>query len=225
MKNLTKKAVLPLLAASFILGSSQNASAFLVEQYDNFWSQDVNQLINYANNNEASSSAEWDIIDFTDDPGGFAGAIPGSNPWPSAGEAGALGTGHSLNQTFFAKITGDFYIDEQDTYTFQTYNDDGVFLFIDDILTINDRTMHPEQRYSGVQALDVGVHSVELYFFENGGEASLEFTIADSSNVFTHFDNPDYQVTNSVPEAGSMFLLGSGIAGLFGAARRKKKKA
>lgn len=225
MNNLTKKAIFPLIAASFVLVSSQNASALLVEQYDNFWSTDVNALINYADNNEASSSAEWDIIDFTDDPNGFAGAIAGSNPWPSASEAGASGTGHSLNTTFFAKITGDFYIDQQDTYTFQTYNDDGVFLFIDNMLTINDPSLHPEMRYSGTQSLNVGVHSVELYFFENGGEASLEFTVADSSNVFTHFDNPTYQVTNPVPEASSMFLLSSGIAGLLGVARRKKKQA
>ena len=109
--------------------TTANAS-FLVEQYDDFWSTSLAALENYADVNDASTSAYWDIIDFTDDPSGFAGDIPGSNPWPSAAEAGITGTGATLNQTFFAKITGDFYIGENGEYTFRTYSDDGVFLYI-----------------------------------------------------------------------------------------------
>lgn len=197
------------IASLFTLIFSVQANAsLLVEQYDDFWSTDVNALINYANNNAASASGYFDIIDFTDDPAGFAGAIPGSNPWPSAAAAGASGTAHELNQMFFARITGNFYASVADTYYFQTYNDDGVFVYIDDVLVINDPTLHPENRFEGNANLSVGMHSVELYFFENGGEASLEFTVANSSRNFAHWgaDNgPVSLVEASAP--ASMFGL------------------
>lgn len=216
-----KNLLLGLISGLLLIGMVGSASAsLLVEQYDDFWSQDVNALKAYAAANIASSSAEWDVIDFTDDPNGFAGAIPGSNPWPSAAAANASGTSHSLNNTFFARITGDFFVGTADTYTFRTFNDDGVFLFVDDSLTINDPNLHPEREFTGSQYLSSGIHSIELYFFENGGEASLEFTLADSSGIYTHFDNPDLQTP--VPEPGTMILFSIGCLSLVGFARRRK---
>ena len=201
-----------LTAIIFSVSTIANAS-LLVEQYDNFWSTNVNQLISYANNNAASSSAYWDVIDFTDDPAGFAGAIPGSNPWPSANGAN-LGTGHPLNDTFFARITGSFTTNAADTYFFQTYNDDGVFLFIDGDLVINDPTLHGEARFEGSKALAAGNHSIELYFFENGGEASLEFTVADSSRNFVHFNDPEGPATLPVPTPTTLAIFAFAVLGL-----------
>ncbi|WP_017444227.1 PA14 domain-containing protein [Gayadomonas joobiniege] len=196
-----------LFAVSFFLSSISHAS-LLVEQYDDFWSTDVNQLISYAQNNNADSFGYYDIIDFTDDPSGFAGNIAGSNLWPSAGQAGVSGVNHDLNNTFFAHITGDFFIDTQDTYTFKTYNDDGVFVFVDGNLVINDPTLHAEKQFTGNIDLNVGMHSIEVYFFENGGEASLELTVADTSLDFTHFgDESGVTRLAKVPEPAGIALF------------------
>ncbi|WP_170176736.1 PA14 domain-containing protein [Litorilituus sediminis] len=210
--------------ALIALSSFANASLLLVEQYDDFWSTDVNQLISYANNNNASSSAYWGEIDFTDDPRGFAGDIPGSNPWPSAANAGASGTGHALNQTFFARITGEFLTTVADNYFFRTFNDDGVFVYIDGELVINDPSLHAERRFEGSKSLAAGTHSIEVYFFENGGEASLELSVANSSRIFTHFNdvNSPVSLTAKIPEPTTLAIFSLGLLGL--AARTRKSK-
>jgi len=208
------------VAALFAVTSAANASLLLVEQYDDFWSTDVNALIDYANNNQADTSAYWGEIDFTDDPNGFAGDIAGSNPWPSAFAVGASGKNHGLNQTFFARITGNIATDAGDFY-FRTFNDDGLFLFVDGELIINDNTLHPEKRFEGFKSLTAGVHSIELYFFENGGEASLEFSVADASRQFVHFNNANSPVT-LVPEPTTLAVFG---LGLFGLALRRNRNA
>jgi hypothetical protein len=210
-------------AAVLSLSSFANAGLMLVEQYDDYWSTDVNNLINYAANNEASTSAYWGEIDFTDDPNGFAGDIAGSNPWPSATVSGATGTNHALNNTFFARITGQFLVSADDNFFFRTFNDDGLFLYVDGELVIEDKTLHPEKRFEGNKFLSAGVHSVELFFFENGGEASLEFSIADSKRQFAHFNdaNGPVSLATEVPEPTTLAIFALGILGL---ASRKSRK-
>lgn len=209
--------------ALLLLSNLANAGLLLVEQYDDYWSTNVTNLINYAANNTASSSAYWGEIDFTDDPSGFAGDIAGSNPWPSAAAIGATGTGHAINQTFFARITGSFLTTADDDFFFRTYNDDGLFLYIDGELVINDGTQHAEKRFEGTKYLTAGTHSVELYFFENGGEASLEFSVADSSRNFVHFNDPNSPATlpTDIPEPTTLAVFALGLLGL--SARRKRK--
>ncbi|HCM47090.1 MAG TPA: hypothetical protein DIS98_06185 [Colwellia sp.] len=110
-------------------------------------------------------------MDFTEDPAGFTGDIAGSNPWPSAKATGVIGSSHLVNKTFFTRITGQFLIAADDDFFFRTFNDDGLFLYIDGELVINDPSLHPERRFEGTKFLTEGVHNIELYFFENGGEA------------------------------------------------------
>ncbi len=209
------------LGVSSLMGiiGTVNAS-FIVEQYDDFWSKDLNLLKKYAADNTASTTAVWDYIDFTDTTW-FSGDINGSNSWPSADALNAAGTDHVSNDTFFARITGDFFVGTAGEYSFKTYSDDGVFLYVDDILTINDPNLHAVERRIGAQNLSTGLHSVELYFFENRGAASLEFTLSQGTGDYTHFNDAAYQAP--VPEPATMILFGIGLLSLAGVVRRKQK--
>ncbi len=157
--------------------------SFLVEQYTGFSTNDLNALRNHAASNTANYTATTSVIDFTDDPGGFSGELPGSSPWPAALATGTSGSG-GVNDGFFARITSTFSVSTADTYTFRTFNDDGVYLLVDGVLIISDSSYHPEIPFEGSIALAPGNHTIELFFFEGGGEASLELSVRNSTGAF-----------------------------------------
>ena len=157
---------------------------FTVEQYVGVSSNNFAFLANHAANNTADYTVRTSVIDFTDDPAGFSGELPGSSPWPAEVATGQSGTGSAVNNNFFARITTDFSVTNGDTYTFRTFNDDGVQLKIDGVTVISDTGYHPEAPFEGSITLSPGNHSLELFFFEGGGEASLELSVRDSSGVF-----------------------------------------
>ena len=96
-------------------------------------------------------------------------------------------------------------------------------MYVDGELIINDPTLHPEQERTGELELTAGIHNIELYFFENYGEASLEATIAGSDLVYTQFNDASLLVNSTVPEPTTMLLFGVGIIGLAGYSRKKRK--
>ncbi|RZJ00838.1 MAG: tandem-95 repeat protein [Brevundimonas sp.] len=157
--------------------------SFLVQQFTGFQSNDLNTLRNYAATHAANYTANTSVIDYTDDPGGFSGELPGSSPWPAAVAAGESGSG-GVNDSFFARITSEFSVETADTYTFRTFNDDGVFLLIDGVLIIADQGYHPESPFEGSIALSPGNHTIELFFYEGGGEASLELSVRNSTGQY-----------------------------------------
>lgn len=156
---------------------------FTVQQFLNFQSNNLANLRNYVATHTADYTVQTSVIDYTDDPGGFAGELPGSSPWPAAQAQNVSGTG-GINNVFFARITADFSVATADTYTFRTFNDDGVFLLIDNQLILQDTGYHPEAPFTGSIALQPGDHTIELFFYENGGEASLEFSARSSTGQF-----------------------------------------
>ncbi|CAE7874887.1 unnamed protein product [Symbiodinium microadriaticum] len=172
---------------------------FTVEQWTGYaGSFDRASLVAEAASRAADYSTTTNIIDYTDDPGGFAGELPGSSPWPAAAANGVSGTNHPLNNTFFARITANILITASDTYTFRTFNDDGVYLTVNNQQIITDPNQHGEQAFTGSIALDPGIYPLELYFFENGGEASLELSFSDSAGIFQHVDTSDATATGSL---------------------------
>ena len=153
-----------------------------LDQYTGYWSNDLANLRNYTANfipqdNRKLYSVSTDVIDYTDDQGGFAGEMPYDKRWPAAEALNVWGTG-GVNNEFFVKISGNFFIEDAAKYRFRTYNDDGVFLIVDGKTIISDPTLHPEAVFTGDLDLPAGNHQLELFFFENGGEASLEFSVS-----------------------------------------------
>lgn len=174
-------------------------SPFVVEQWTGYTGSFARaSLVTEAASRAADYTTTTNIIDFTDDPNGFAGALPGSSPWPAAVANGVSGTSNILNNTFFARITANILITETDTYTFRTFNDDGVYLTVNNQLIINDPTEHGETEFTGNIDLEPGIYPLELYFFENGGEASLELSFSDSAGVFQHVDTSDATATGNL---------------------------
>ncbi|HCD36748.1 MAG TPA: hypothetical protein DEQ23_06970, partial [Chlorobium sp.] len=166
----------------------QSTMALKVEQYTGYQSNVLANLVTYASQHTANYTVTADVIDYTDDTAGFAGSIPGSYRWPAAVATNYSGTG-GINDKFFARISGAFYVNTGDDYTFRTYSDDGVFLIVDgntSSLVINDSGYHAEKVNEGTVHLNAGTHTLELYFFENGGEASLEFTVKSSTSAYGH---------------------------------------
>lgn len=169
-------------------------------------------------------SAVASVIDYTDDPTGFQGEIPGNSPWPLAVSLGQSGTGATANSDFAARISGLLNISVADSYRFRTYSDDGVRLRINGTTVIQDDTYHPEQVNNGSIFLSPGAYLVDLVFFEGGGEASLEFSMAGSTGNFALVGLLPGTSTsvNPVPEPSTYGALVA-AAGVGAAAWRRRR--
>ncbi len=78
---------------------------------------------------------------------------------------------------FSVRWTGNVIPTTTETYTFHTYSDDGVRLYVNNQLVINNWTDHgPTENTAGV-ALTSGVsYSIRMEFYENGGGALAKLT-------------------------------------------------
>jgi PA14 domain len=168
----------------------------------------------------ADVSAVWSVIDFTDDLG-FAGDVSGSNPWPLATALGQSGANAPANTDFAARISGFLNIAVADTYTFKTLNDDGVRLRIGGNTVISDNGYHPELPFTGSLFLNPGAYALELIFFEQFGEASLEFAVAQGQGAFGLVGAPGGPTTS--PTAVPTPALLPGLMGIGMAMWRKRK--
>ncbi|OYV00814.1 MAG: hypothetical protein CFE45_07550 [Burkholderiales bacterium PBB5] len=168
-----------------------------------------------------SASARWNTIDFSDTADGtYNGYVAGHSAWPLATLLGQSGENATANTNFAARITGSFLITNAGNYTFTTYGDDGLRLKIDGTTVINDNSYHPASTNAASQFLSAGLHTVDLVFFEGGGQGLLEFSMASASGgprtlVYSGSD------TATVPEPGSLALVGLACLGLWAAGRRR----
>ena len=172
---------------------------------------------------EASVSANWHTIDFSDAPG-YGGYVSGNTPWPLATAWGQSGENATANTDFAARITGSFLIDTAGNYTFYTFGDDGLRLKIDGNTVINDNSYHSASGRSASLNLSAGAHTVDLVFFEGGGQGLLEFSVVPAATgVQALVYSPDVvTVAAEVPEPGSLALAGLASLGLWAAGRRRR---
>jgi beta-glucosidase len=83
---------------------------------------------------------------------------------------------------FSARWTGYFVPKAEDDYRFYTSADDGVRLYVDDQVAINDWKRHGETLNTFVKHLEAGkAYKIRLEYFENVGAATVRFGIGTTA--------------------------------------------
>ena len=75
------------------------------------------------------------------------------------------------------RFTGVWKVDRDDTYKFAISSDDGSRLIIDGVKVLDNDGIHPNATREGTAELKAGLHKVEVWYFQGGGEAELELTV------------------------------------------------
>ena len=89
------------------------------------------------------------------------------------------------NDDFQIRWTGNLFIENSGLYNFRSYTDDGLRLYIDDILVIDHWfSQAPTNRYGEIN-LDTGNHYLVMEYYEDGGGAvaSLYMTPTGASEI------------------------------------------
>src|SRR5690606_11881332 len=68
------------------------------------------------------------------------------------------------------RFSGGFYVDESGTFDFEIRHDDGFIVFIDGIATFTADFITPPSNYSSSVDLTAGMHTVQIYYWDQGGQ-------------------------------------------------------
>jgi glucose/arabinose dehydrogenase len=97
--------------------------------------------------------------------------------WGSGSPAATIGP-----DTFSVRWIGEIEAASTGTYTFYTQSDDGVRLWVNDQLIVNNWTDHAPTENSGTISLTTGQrYSIRMEFYENGGGATARLFWSSSS--------------------------------------------
>jgi hypothetical protein len=78
------------------------------------------------------------------------------------------------DDTFSARWSGQISVPAAGTWTISTVSDDGVRLWLDGVLRIDNWTLHAATTNQVAIALAAGKHSIRIDYFENGGDAVMK---------------------------------------------------
>ncbi|MEP6749975.1 MAG: PA14 domain-containing protein [Bacteroidota bacterium] len=115
---------------------------------------------------------------------GLTGAIYISRTDPTVNFAWGTGSPYrTINgNTFSARWTGFVQPLFSETYTFYTNSDDGVRLWVNGQLIINNWTDHPLTENSGTITLVAGVkYTIKMEYYENSGDATAQLSWSGAS--------------------------------------------
>lgn len=78
-----------------------------------------------------------------------------------------------VSSPFGVILEGYIDIHIPDTYTFKLTSDDGSWLFLDNVLIIDNGGYHPTKSATGSLTLEKGAHKIMIQYFDGGGGAVL----------------------------------------------------
>jgi uncharacterized repeat protein (TIGR01451 family) len=89
----------------------------------------------------------------------------------------------SINNNLFAgRWSGQVEALHTEEYTFYTYSDDGIRVWVDGQLVVDDWSNHGARERSGVISLQAGhKHDLEVHYYENGGDAVAQLSWESAS--------------------------------------------
>lgn len=204
-----KKLIASSIAAALMTISAGANARLLVDTYDLSGSNNVNlgQLNTAIGNATPIFSGAAEVIDFSD--GAIGGNFAGASAFPGG-----------LVNNFGLHIYGALLVEEAGIYSFRTSNDDFVQL------TVNGQRIISENRVgtftSKPMELAAGLNEIDLRFIEKTGGAYLELSgsrFGFNDGQFALLGTAGFE---TVPEPGSVALLGLGMLGIAAAARKKK---
>lgn len=158
----------------------------------------------------ADASAYYGVVDFEDFGDATVGAFGVDNPWPGG-----------YTDFFVARVTGTVLGTDIPFGDFRIEHDDGFAFYVNGVLeAIYDGLTDNIQTYTSV-ALDPGLNTIEIIFWEWSGGATLELVsrVPNTENgaQLTELGDPV-----SVPTPTPLALFGAALLGLGFAGRRKE---
>lgn len=89
----------------------------------------------------------------------------------------------ALDQPFRATWTGVFHAAADGPYTFTTVSDDGSWVWVDDVLVVDNGGVHGAQRRLGTVRLSRGPHRLRIGYEQHGGDYRLEVRLRAPGGV------------------------------------------
>jgi len=139
--------------------------------------------------------------------------------WHSQSQNNPLPLGIMDDGEWAIDWTGYLIVTKSGSHYFRLNSDDGSWLFIDDVMVVDNGGDHPPKDAEGSINLEPGAHRIQVKYYETlGGEANINLYWGNSSG--NDYIIPEGSLS-PVPELPTFLLIGAGLIALIGLGRRK----